>query len=50
MNRTATRVFESLDFREPSSFLIQLHQFEHEVAKTDTPARLKALRTNGLKE
>jgi hypothetical protein len=50
MNRTALRVFESLDFREPSSFLIQLHQFECEVAKTDTPARLRTLRTNGLKE
>ena len=50
MDRTSLRALEQLEYRDPLPFLIQLHRFEQEVAKSETPPKLKALRTNSLKE
>lgn len=50
MDRTSLRALEQLDYRDPLPFLIQLRQFERELAQSATPPKLKAMRTNGLKE
>lgn len=50
MNSTWLRTFQKLQFRDPHSFLVNLRKFEVEVALSDTPSRIKSLRTNGLKE
>ena len=50
MNATRLRAAQKLQFREPHSFLLDLRRLEVEVALSDTPSRIKSLRTNGLKE
>lgn len=50
MSSISLRSLERLEYRDPLPFLVQLRRFEQEVAKSETPAKLKALRTNSLKE
>ena len=50
MNRFVTRSFETLDFRDPRSFLVGLRELELQVARTQTPTKIRTLRTNSLKE
>lgn len=50
MNRPWLRAAQKLQFRDPHSFLVNLRKLEVEIALTDTPSRIKLLRTNGLKE
>ena len=50
MNRPWLRVAGKLQFRDPRSFLVNLRRLEVEIALSDTPSRIKSLRTNGLKE
>ena len=50
MDRSWLRSTKSLEFRDPKPFLINLRNLEYAVAATDTPAKIKNLRTNGLKE
>lgn len=44
------RAAQKLQFRDPHSFLVKLRKLEVEIALSDTPSRIKSLRTNGLKE
>lgn len=50
MNRMRLKQFSALDYRDPRPFLASLRRFEHVVAASSTPERIKTLRTNGLKE
>jgi hypothetical protein len=50
MNRPWLRAAQKLRFRDPHSFLVNLRRLEVEIALSDTPSRIKSLRTNGLKE
>lgn len=50
MDRSWLRTVKNSEFRDPTRFLVDLRRLEIEIAQSDTPARVKALRTNGLKE
>ncbi|MDO8177044.1 MAG: hypothetical protein Q7T62_02260 [Undibacterium sp.] len=50
MNNITLRKFLKLEYREPRSFLIELRKFELEVSQSKTAYKLRALRTNKLKE
>jgi hypothetical protein len=43
------RAAEKLDYRDPGSFLVRLRQLEQVVAPSETPTKIKNLRTNELK-
>lgn len=49
MDRSWLRAAKKLEFRDPKPFLVNLRNLEHAVAASDTPGRIKNLRTNGLK-
>jgi len=49
MNHLWLRTAEKLTFVDPTPYLIQLRRVEIEVALSDTPPKIKALRTNSLK-
>ena len=49
MNRIWLRSAAGLDFVSPTRYLIALRDFEIELALSDTPPKIKALRTNSLK-
>jgi hypothetical protein len=50
MDRAWLRSTRKLDFRDPAPFLVNLRQLELEMADSNTPERIKNLRTNSLKE
>jgi hypothetical protein len=50
MGRTSLRALEQLDYRDPVPFLVQLRQFERKLALSETPEKVRAMRTNRLKE
>lgn len=50
MKRPWLRVVQKLQFRDPHAFLLELRKLEAKIALSDTPSRIKSLRTNGLKE
>lgn len=43
------RQFAKLEYGNPHGFLSELRKFEYTIAATDTPLRLKTMRTNRLK-
>lgn len=49
MDRPWLRTVRKLQFKDPRNFLVNLRRLEIEVALSDTPSRIKSLRTNGLK-
>ncbi|WP_156969995.1 hypothetical protein [Arenimonas malthae] len=49
MDRTWLTAAKKLEFNDPKPFLANLRRFEQSVAVSDTPDRIKNLRTNGLK-
>lgn len=50
MDRPWLRAAQKLQFRDPHSFLVRLRKLEIELAHSNTPKRVRALRTNALKE
>lgn len=50
MDTIAIRSFETLTYLDPEPILVKLREIECELAKSSTPAKIKALRTNSLKE
>lgn len=50
MNRPWLRAAGNLQFCDPHSYLVYLRELEVKIALSDTPSRIKSLRTNGLKE
>ncbi len=50
MDRSAIKSFEKLDFRDPKPLLVWLREFALQVAQTETPTKIRTLRTNSLKE
>jgi hypothetical protein len=49
MNRSMIRSFSQLEYRDPRPFLVKLREFELMVARTETPKKIRTLRTNALK-
>ena len=49
MSRDRARAFQHLEFRDPRPFLVRLRGVEPQVANSDLPPKVKALRTNALK-
>lgn len=50
MNRIWLRAAEKLEFRDPGHILVKLRKIEHVLATSETPDKVKNLRTNKLKE
>lgn len=49
MDRILLRAAEKLTYVDPASYLMRLRRLEIEIAASDTPPKVKALRTNDLK-
>jgi hypothetical protein len=49
MSSDRARAFQHLEFRDPRPFLVRLREVEPQVANSDLPPKVKALRTNALK-
>lgn len=50
MDRSWLWAAKKLDFWDPEPYLVKLREIEYDVAASNTPERIKSLRTNGLKE
>lgn len=50
MDRAWLRAAQKLEFRDPARFLVNLRRIEAEISASDTPKKIKNLRTNELKE
>ena len=50
MDRAWLRSAQKLDFRDPARFLVNLRSLEAEISASDTPKKIKNLRTSELKE
>lgn len=50
MDRSWLRAAQKLQLRDPAQFLSSIREFEYAVAQSATPYRVRALRTNKLKE
>ena len=50
MDRTWVRSAQKLEFKNPSLFLANIRGIERELATSDSPKKIKNLRTNSLKE
>ena len=50
MDRPWLRAAQKLSFKDPRPFLVNLRRIELDLAQSDTPDKVKHLRTNGLKQ
>ncbi|MEO7954335.1 MAG: hypothetical protein ABIR35_09645 [Polaromonas sp.] len=49
MDRPWLRATQKLQFKDPTKYLFRLREIEIQLAKSETPTRIKSLRTNRLK-
>jgi hypothetical protein len=50
MDRPSLRAAQRHKFYDPASYLLNLRKLELEIARSDTPYKIRSLRTNGLKQ